>query len=276
MNWKEFTAGGIGGTVSLIAGHPMDTVKVLIQNTTGPVRYSALTREVYRCGVTSFFRGMSLPVFSYASVNAVIFGAYTTALDLLHGASDDMGKVALAGGFSGACQLVPNVPVEVIKVRLQKDSSSPQREFRGPIDCLRKTLRSHGIAGLYAGLSSNAARDILGVAFMFTAYESSSRHLKKRLGWSEDATAFVAGGIAGLCSWGGIVPLDVVKTRVQSVARGECSQLALLRQVWARGELSRGMGALLFRAFVVNAITFYVYKLTMDFLNRSQDSGSCE
>ncbi|KAI9830899.1 MAG: hypothetical protein M1826_004329 [Phylliscum demangeonii] len=56
----------------------------------------------------------------------------------------------IAGIFSGIAKLSVGHPFDTIKVRLQ---TTPASQFRGPMDCLRQTLRHEGVAGLFKGAS---------------------------------------------------------------------------------------------------------------------------
>ena len=63
----------------------------------------------------------------------------------------------LKGGISGSINISITFPTEYVKTHLQLDESSSRqgqsRKYTGSIDCVRKTLKSHGFFGLYRGLS---------------------------------------------------------------------------------------------------------------------------
>jgi solute carrier family 25 carnitine/acylcarnitine transporter 20/29 len=76
-----------------------------------------------------------------------------------------------------------------------------------------------------------------------------------------------ASGIAGVLSWGVVYPVDVLKSRIQSLpldtSRTESSLDDIARSVVKRDEwkaLYRGLGITLVCAFPVNRIIFCVYK----------------
>ena len=71
-----------------------------------------------------FFRGLSWPMMSYGIINSVFFGVYGSTMKLLNAdisgkTPPDYAKICVAGGLGGLCQLVPAVPIDVIKVVLQ-------------------------------------------------------------------------------------------------------------------------------------------------------------
>lgn len=63
------------------------------------------------------------------------------------------------------CRLTPAVghPFDTVKVRLQTTDKS---QFRGPLDCLLRTVRKEGFAGLYKG----ATPPLVGWMFMDSMY----------------------------------------------------------------------------------------------------------
>lgn len=68
---KEFMAGAIGGMAGVIAGHPLDTVRVRLQQPRHPLAQpvSAVTevRKIIRTeGPLALFKGMATPVASIA------------------------------------------------------------------------------------------------------------------------------------------------------------------------------------------------------------------
>ena len=95
--------------------------------------------------------------------------------------------------------------------------------------------------------------------------------LPKRLGLGEAATTLTAGGLCGVLSWTVAFPMDVLKTQAQllpaEALASERSLVAIGRSVVAKHgvrHLYYGLGTCLVRAFPVNAITFFVYKNTLD------------
>jgi hypothetical protein len=83
----------------------------------------------------------------------------------------------------------------------------------------------------------------------------------------------VAGGFAGVTSWSVIVPLDVVKSQIQSDYSGSlyCNSLEAARTVYQtsgfRGFYT-GWLMICVRAFPVNAIILIVYAKSITILNQ--------
>ncbi len=83
---------------------------------------------------------------------------------------------------------------------------------------------------------------------------------------------FMAGGLAGLVSWFSIMPLDVIKSRIQANRHENINILmefkSLSSEFGIRGHF-KGLNTVLIRGFLVNALTFLFYIQTLNFLNKN-------
>lgn len=62
----------------------------------------------------------------------------------------------LKGGITGAIAIYITYPTEYVKTQLQLDENSNKSQaakYHGSIDCVKKTVKTHGVFGLYRGLS---------------------------------------------------------------------------------------------------------------------------
>uniref|UniRef100_A0A3B3UGT8 Solute carrier family 25 member 1 n=1 Tax=Poecilia latipinna TaxID=48699 RepID=A0A3B3UGT8_9TELE len=64
------------------------------------------------------------------------------------------GKAILAGGIAGGIEICITFPTEYVKTQLQLDEKANPPKYRGIGDCVKQTVQSHGVKGLYRGLSS--------------------------------------------------------------------------------------------------------------------------
>ena len=87
MSGCDFTAGWIGGCAGLIAGHPVDTVKVR-QQALARARMVDVFRDTARKeGLRGFFKGMLYPLVTAGAMNSIFFGVYGATLaqlEVLH------------------------------------------------------------------------------------------------------------------------------------------------------------------------------------------------
>ena len=85
-----------------------------------------------------------------------------------------------------------------------------------------------------------------------TVYFSSYRYLKE-----QQINVGLAGGISGVLSWVITYPIDTIKSRIQS---NLCSTIKESLQI---GNLYKGLGYCLLRAFIVNGASFYTYEMML-------------
>jgi len=107
----DFGAGCVGGAAGVMAGYPLDTVKVKIQTqdiSNGRMMYKGtfdcLSQIINKEGAKGLYKGMSSPLFGVAGINAITFGAYGNVLRLLPN-PDSIGSVTLAGSAAGMIQV---------------------------------------------------------------------------------------------------------------------------------------------------------------------------
>lgn len=128
----------------------------------------------------------------------------------------------LTGASAGATESLVVVPFELLKIRLQ-DKTSASR-YNGLVDCFTKVVRHEGLLALYNGFEATLWRHIVwnagyfGCIFQVRAQlpqpsESKNPGTQKML---NDLTAGFVGGVVGTTF---NTPLDVVKSRIQSVQK---------------------------------------------------------
>jgi len=85
-------------------------------------------------------------------------------------------KGIVAGGITGGIEICITFPTEYVKTQLQLDERSAKPRYKGIGDVVKQTVRSHGVPGLYRGLSVLLYGSIPKSAVRFGAFEE----LKKR------------------------------------------------------------------------------------------------
>lgn len=59
----------------------------------------------------------------------------------------------ILGGITGGIEICITFPTEYVKTQLQLDEKGDRKKYSGIWDCVKKTVKSHGVFGLYRGLS---------------------------------------------------------------------------------------------------------------------------
>ncbi|XP_078045142.1 congested-like trachea protein [Augochlora pura] len=148
---RVFIAGGIGGIFTVLTGHPLDTIKVLLQ--TMPENYKgtwhAIKTTVSQEGPFSLYKvqilimliasayqtegGVMAPLITVVPIFAIGFLGYGYGKDLV--ADPDQarltaGQVLFAGLISGASTTIVTVPAERIKCLLQFQVKKKQNNIK--------------------------------------------------------------------------------------------------------------------------------------------------
>ena len=123
----------------------------------------------------------------------------------------------IAGIMAGATVSFVAAPVEHIKARLQIQYAAHKadRLYHGPIDCLRKIYRHHGIKGIYHGLSATLLFRTF-FFFWWGSYNVFSRYMRENTKLRAPVINFWAGGLSAQVFWLTSYPSDVVKQRIMA------------------------------------------------------------
>ncbi|RCN47789.1 glutamate carrier 1 [Ancylostoma caninum] len=239
--------GGTGGVVGLTCVYPIDLVKTRLQNQrvgpNGELQY----RGIWDCAVRTWRSGgISL----FAKIRALYTGSAVNitlitpekAIKLVandfmryHLAVPGQDKLSLpramlSGAFAGSLQTIVTTPMELLKIQLQdqgritgdKVKKGNEKKMTA-IGVSMQLLRKHGIVGLYKGFEPTLCRDVIfSVAYfpLFAYLDGLGPRSKDGSGDAVFWTSFCAGMAAGAFASVAANPLDVIKTRIQTLRKG--------------------------------------------------------
>lgn len=179
----------------------------------------------------------------------------------------------VGGGVNAAIFVTP---VEYVRNQLisqhsrQAAGQKLSNVATGPLDVIRNTIHSPaGFAGLWRGVSVTIARDSIGCGCFFYAMEWSQARFTSCDGDGGPPTLGVtifSGAMAGLAYWIAALPLDTVKTWVQSDMADSAVQ-AVRQSIGERGvtdtihRLFSGFQVAYSRGIPSAAITVTIYSL---------------
>ena len=300
---KDVIASAIGSAACVYTGQPFDTIKVRMQCVTedadgGAVR--CLINTYRKEGLWAFWRG-SLPALSGAlSENAMAFGVngiLTRVFDK-YTTMDQQSNTRsfLTGSITGLCTALILCPADIVKCRAQLQRA---RGGTGNVkEIMRNIIQNEGYSGFYTGIHTQIARDIPFYFFFFGSYELLCSQLRRYFPKMPDSSIyFISGGIAGQVAWAASIPVDAVKSIVQTqetkvkamdvyrnIVRTSgysglmtfcyVHDLLCVRELHLSVFFNRfiflglynGVGVAIIRAFPANAALFLGYELTSKFL----------
>ncbi|KAL2148768.1 hypothetical protein VTH82DRAFT_1915 [Thermothelomyces myriococcoides] len=303
-NYKGFVAGVFSGIAKQSVGHPFDTIKVRLQ-TTNASRFSGplqcLVQTLRNEGVFGLYKGATPPLVGWMFMDSIMLGSLSVYRRLLRdhvfsshtpstgfsssssSSSSSPSSVSLppyghglAGIMAGATVSFVAAPVEHIKARLQIQYAARKsdRLYSGPLDCLAKIWRHHGIRGIYHGLQATLIfRSFF--FFWWGSYDLLSRWMRQHTSLSTPAINFWAGGLSAQVFWIMSYPSDVVKQRIMTdplggglndgvrrFPRWKDAAKAVYREAGVMGYW-RGFLPCFLRAFPANATALFAFEAAM-------------
>jgi hypothetical protein len=241
----RFAGSGIAGFCELTLFHPVDTIAKRLMNSKEDVCKENYKRILFQKAAnegplrkySSLFGGFGYGALYKVSQRIYKFGGQPVFNDFLtrtvfassDGNSSKATKFwsnAISGALMGACEIVL-LPFDVMKIKSQ---TNPEIRKIG----LSGLIKQEGIAGLYAGASYTAARNVCGSFMLFgvNSYvraaiaEDSSNKKPSLLHLTISSTAGSVSCILVSC------PLDVVKTRIQSGSHSGLTGSTIIKNIY--------------------------------------------
>lgn len=128
-----------------------------------------------------------------------------------------------AGAIAGAIEASVTYPTEFVKTTLQIQSKAQNSSlvYNGPIDCVKKTIQTKGITGLYKGMSALVTGTAAKAGIRFLSFEKFKSLLSDPDGKLSSGKRMIAGLGAGLTEGLLIVtPTETIKTKLIHDALG--------------------------------------------------------
>nr|XP_033784492.1 mitochondrial glutamate carrier 1 [Geotrypetes seraphini]XP_033784493.1 mitochondrial glutamate carrier 1 [Geotrypetes seraphini] len=264
--------GGIAGLIGVTCVFPIDLAKTRLQNQQNGQRiYSSMSdcliKTIRSEGYFGMYRGAAVNLTLVTPEKAIKLAAndFFRHMFSKDGKKLTLMKEMLAGCGAGTCQVIVTTPMEMLKIQLQdagrlaaqKNLMASQTLVDTPASSgpntvassaassrptatqiTRELLRTKGVAGLYKGLGATLLRDVPFSMVYFPLFANLNKLGQKTP--DEKApfyVSFVSGCIAGSTAAVAVNPLDVIKTRLQSLQRGTNEDtysgiLDCIRKIW--------------------------------------------
>lgn len=163
--YKRILSGMITGSIGQLVASPTDVVKVRIQ-ADGRLRllgeepryrgtFDAFRRIPVEEGIGGYFRGLGPSISRAAVINGTGIAVYDQTKRLTNsvlGTTEGLNARVFGAMLSGLASALVSSPFDVIKTRLMNRELGTTM-YKGPIDCLVKTVRAEGVLALYKGFT---------------------------------------------------------------------------------------------------------------------------
>lgn len=276
---KNLLAGSCAGVGSTLICHPLDTVRTRLQtNTQFRGAFHCMQETVAKEGISAFYKGLSFPLAAQGVYKANMFFSYGMAQRMVRQMTGKKSgpltpaQLAISGGVTGGWNSFLVTPIELVRNRLQVQYGTGTLKYKGPVDAVLQVVREHGITGMWKGQKATLCRDIPGVGAWYFTYEVSRTALTDKNGQIGTVGVLTAGGLAGLGFWAVALPVDTVKSLIQTDLTGKYSGLVDCVKTVMReegvGRFWRGWTMAFTRGVPGAAATFYIFSSVSDVLKK--------
>lgn len=294
---REIIAGLSAGTLTTVATHPLDLVKLRLQLLATSHQSHGYT-EVIKTIVTDSkangtfireaYRGLGVNLVGNSIAWGLYFGLYRFSKDAVYRMwtkdPDSDGQTSFqkdstmgplfylaSAALSGIATAVLTNPIWVVKTRIMSTNARAAHGYKTMWDGIRKIYTQEGLTGFWRGLLPS----LFGVgqgAIYFTAYDSlkhryfASRgiHKEQKL---DNLENIALTSVSRMVSVSAVYPLQLLKSNLQSfeaVKQQNSYKLwALIRSIYYKDGvkgLYKGLSANLVRALPSTCITFCIYE----------------
>jgi len=271
----RFGLGAIAGAVGATAVYPIDLVKTRMQNQrTGSVVGELMYKNSFDCfkkvvrheGVLGLYRGLPPQLVGVAPEKAIKLTVNDFVRDHLSAKDGTIPLWAemMAGGMAGGSQVTFTNPLEIVKIRLQVAGEVVSTQRISAIS----VIKDLGFFGLYKGAKACFLRDIPFSAIYFPCYAHMKLLTADADGYNNPGSLLVSATVAGAPAAGLVTPADVIKTRLQVVARaGQTTYKGLFdcaRKIYAEEggrAFWKGSIARVFRSSPQFGVTLVTYEM---------------
>ncbi|XDV18676.1 hypothetical protein PO909_024322, partial [Leuciscus waleckii] len=228
--------GGIAGLIGVTCVFPIDLAKTRLQNQQNGSRIytsmsDCLIKTIRSEGFCGMYRGAAVNLTLVTPEKAIKLAANDF---FRHQLSKDGQKLTLVGEMlagcgAGTCQVIVTTPMEMLKIQLQdagriaefSASLLQSSVSHDPLQLSRDLLKDKGITGLYTGLGATLLRDVPFSIIYFPLFANlNSLGRRNTDGSAPFYISFLSGCLAGCTAAVAVNPVDVLKTRLQSLSRG--------------------------------------------------------
>lgn len=231
--WARFALGGSAGMGATLLVQPIDLVKTRQQlagrgGGVAPSLVSTVRAIIKNDGFFSMYNGLGAGLLRQATYTTTRLGVFNALMDnyTKDGATPGFGAKLGMGITAGAIGSFVGNPAEISLIRMTGDGALPKAERRGytsVFNALTRIISEEGVATLWRGYSSTAARAMVVNATQLSTYAEAKQRVKARYNIDGVALHFGASMMSGLATTVTSMPVDIVKTRIQNMKPGEAT-----------------------------------------------------
>lgn len=295
IGWKEnLLAGSIAGCSSLAACHPFDVIRIHAQTNKKNVPLLTLIKDImfiknhntnYNIvkGISSLYKGFWGPFFAQGLYKSIIFSTNSLMGQYCFPNQKPTSFSIFTSGFiAGTVNCIVVSPVELIRTK-QIISQSDKNNNNKIIKIVKDIIFQSGFRSLYRNITPSIVRDGPGVGFFFLIFNQSKTIMTKNIilnnkldssslsSTTTFLTKLLSGSLAGVGFWLWALPVDTIKTVMESSSTSSPKMYQTTIQLLKEGginRLYRGWRIAIARGIPSAAVTLTTYDYCIEFLTK--------
>lgn len=227
-------------------------------------------------GPSSFFKGLSFPVYSVPLITWISYSGRPQMLDQFS-INSTFYKNLANGAYLALLTSFFSTPAELVKTLVQCNNFRPlhtlsltpnqseitlKASFNTSFACFKSLLTNEGLNGVFKGARITAFRDISAFTAQFSTFEICKEWMAR--GFGEELCNFhvyAAGVAAGISGWLFSYPQDVIKTHIQAGRYKKISETCMwIMKEHGLSGFWRGFSSVLPRTLFSNGLGFVAYE----------------
>lgn len=185
--------------------------------------FHAISTILRNEGIVGIYTGLSAGLLRQASYTTTRLGVFNTLMDMASkdGRPPNFATKAVLGMTAGAVGAFVGTPAEISLIRMTSDGRLPPEQRRGytsVFNALARIVREEGLFTLWRGCGPTVSRAVVVNAAQLASYSQAKQFLLET-GYFRDNIFchFVASMISGFITTVASMPVDIAKTRIQSM-----------------------------------------------------------
>jgi len=237
--YLQYGLGGLSGMTATCVVQPVDLIKTRMQ-LSGEMgkapqyksSFDAFGKIARAEGFRSLYKGLSAGLLRQATYGTTRLGSYNS-ISIALAPKDENGKPKplnfglklLSGSAAGAIGAVVGTPAEISLIRMTSDGRLPPEQRRGyknVFDALIRISREEGFFTMWRGCGPTVSRAIVLNAAQLGTYDQAKQMLIQSGYFGNNLTThFTASLLSGFISTAVSIPIDMAKTRIQTMKNNE-------------------------------------------------------
>ncbi|CAD5122562.1 DgyrCDS10978 [Dimorphilus gyrociliatus] len=183
-----FMSGAFAGAIQAVPASTIELVKVKLQGQIGRNEFKGpfdCLRRIYKNhGIRGCFRGLTPTILRDMPGFGVYIASYQAMCDFATPEGHHQPSVRamlLSGGLGGVFSWIVNIPIDIVKSRLQADNLSNPK-YKSSWDCVQQSYRNNGWRVFWRGLPVSCLRAFPVNSVTFVVYSQTLAYIQRTNG----------------------------------------------------------------------------------------------